>query len=338
MDCANTLEKACESLNLEKISLLNKGALSWLCKNRSNELFVLKYLYEEEDSHSILRALKALYTPFLFPHPITDMEDDFILYPWIEGKTLDTSDPLDDNKICNRVVELAGRIQALLRSLHLVPYFEKKSNPKMAEETPGENIFQKASINFGCSPTLDAGIKKARRYEVATSYHWVKRNLDRWKSFVVASGVWDKESFNHFKGILEEYPAIHFPIMGNNLAHWKFTPDHIVSCSTGDFGVLSWQIHPRPRRYMPFTFLAWALFHTEMPDVYERFSKVAPSFFTKYFRQENLIVLNICILEQAYRFSQMDIDTLDDALVEEKLHCANRLLSEGLARIRAGQV
>ncbi len=330
------IREICERYGLEIKGQLSNKNCCWKARDRDGNHFVLKRVDTSQDPHTILRALRALYTPFKYPIAVTNLGDPYLVYPWIEGKRLDQTDYKRQKEFFEVILELAGRIQALLRSLHLVPFFEKGRMP-CGEQREGESTesFLATKINFGCSPMLDQEIKKARRYEVAASYRWVNEGLEEWADTIVESGIWQKSSIDEFRELLDASPAIHLPITGNNLAHGKFTPDHIILCPDNSLGVVSWRIDPRPRRYMQLSFLAWALFHDSETGIYEKFSNLFPQFFAKSFYMENLLVLNICILEQGYYFSRNGIR--DDKLVDEKVTSANRILSEGLAKVTANR-
>ncbi len=334
MSAEEPLGKVCEQHGLEPYSLLSENYPTWLCKDTRGRLYVLKRVDRSQDPHTMLRALRALYTPFKYPVPVTGIGDPYLVYPWIEGRCFSDVD-LFEKDLLGDVLELAGRIQALLRSLHLVPFFEKGLNvcEKQGFGNTASSIATR--INFGCSPMLDQEIKKARRYEVAASYRWVNKGIEKWSDTIVKTGIWERESLEKFKELLDVFPAIHLPITGNNLVHGKFTPDHVILCPDGSVAVISWRVDPRPRRYMQLTFLAWALFRDSNPGIYDRFSDLFPKFFARSFYLENLIVLNICLLEQGYHFSKNGLS--GDGLVDEKISSANRILSEGLATMVANR-
>ncbi len=336
MSVNKNIRATCERLGIEPFDRLEEKGSNWLCRDDSGKTFVLKTVDPSQDPHTILRALGALYTPFKYPVPVTNSGDPYLVYPWIEGKRLDMVDQNEQQNHFEDVLELAGRIQALLRSLHLVPFFERGrfvgEEQSACESTES---FMATRINFGCSPMLDQEIKKARRYEVAASYKWLNDGLRTWRDTIIEKGIWEEGSIEKFSKLLDETPAIHLPITGNNLAHGKFTPDHIIVCSDNSLGVVSWRIDPRPRRYMQLSFLAWALFHHSHTGIYDKFSALLPHFFAKSFYLENLLVLNICILEQGYYFATNGQE--DDDLADEKFFSAKRLLSEGLATIIANR-
>ena len=325
----SAIDRTCERLGISPIRRLGEKDSSWLCRDTDGKLFVLKTADRSQDPHTILRALRVLYTPFKYPIPLTAPGDSCLVYPWIEGERMDRIDPSEQERHLDEIIELAGRIQALLRSLHLVPFFEKSfsaGDDSGARESNG--TFTGAEINFGCSPVLDQEIKKARRYEVAASYKWLNDGLSRWWDTIVKNGIWHEDSMERFRKLLDASPAIHLPITGNNLAHGRFTPDHIILCPDGSLGVVSWRVDPRPRRYMQLSFLAWSLFHESRTGIYEKFSTLIPRFFARSFYLENLLVLNVCILEQGYYFASNGHGS--DCLADEKFFSANRILSEGL--------
>ena len=334
MPDSDALRFVCNKYKIGLIKELSSKGSVWLGEDENKNLFVVKAVDKFQDPHTILRALGALYTPFRYPVPITSSGDPYVIYPWIEGKRFDFSEHAKREDHFEEILELAGRIQALLRSLHLVPFFDKSMVRSSGEEGT-EDSCMATKINFGCSPMLDQEIKKARRYEMAASYRWVCESLEEWRDTILDSGIWQEGLMDQFQELVDSSPAIHLPITGNNLAHGKFTPDHIILCPDNTMGIVSWRIDPRPRRYMQLSFLAWSLFHDSETGIYERFSNLLPRFFAKSFYMENLLVLNICILEQGFYYSKNG--TGDDHLADEKISSAQRLLSEGLAGVIASR-
>ncbi|HDM79495.1 MAG TPA: hypothetical protein ENG51_24005 [Deltaproteobacteria bacterium] len=331
----DTLREFSQNYGIEVTGRLSEKAYVWKGVDSEGNLFVIKEVDKSQDPHTILRALRALYTPFRYPVPITSFGDRYLIYPWIEGKRFDLTVYEEQERNLEEILELAGRIQALLRSLHLVPFFEKSMQSSDSPESHDTASSIATRINFGCSPMLDQEIKKARRYEVAASYRWVNEGLKKWRNTIVETGIWKDSLIDQFGELLDASPAIHLPITGNNLAHGKFTPDHVILCPDNTLGVVSWRVDPRPRRYMQLSFLSWLLFHDSKTGIYEKFSRLLPRFFAKTFYFENLLVLNICILEQGYYFGKNGFE--DDDLIEEKISSANRILSEGLAKVIANR-
>jgi hypothetical protein len=69
----------------------------------------------------------------------------------------------------------------------------------------------------------------------------------------------------------ESITSIHLTVHGSNLAHTRFTPEHILNTGKNHWGLVSWQVAPRPYNYMRYKYLAWSLIHSTRGDIANRY-------------------------------------------------------------------
>jgi hypothetical protein len=72
---------------------------------------------------------------------------------------------------------------------------------------------------------------------------------------------------------VETVTSIHLVGPGSHLAHTCFTPEHLLRADDDSWGVVGWQVAPRPYNFMRYRFLAWCLVHSLRSNIENRYRK-----------------------------------------------------------------
>lgn len=299
----------------EEPGLMRNSRNAWLVRDVTGKHWVLKGRSADDTSGELLRSLTYLHGPFITPHPVSEPDDPFVLYPHIEGKPL-SQGLFEAPGMAERIDETAGRVQAMMRSLTLVPFYEEMlriKEPGRDKALPFVDRFSAEKLEM-----TNAGNKSARRMEIAKSFHWLNGKLPSLCDSIEAEGLWPGVAWDSYREKIKNTFSIHVPMVGSNLAHCAFHPEHVLLCADDRIAVVGWHVEPRPRFYMKYTFWAWSLLHSDQPDPSGFYGELLGKERTGAFRKERCQVLSFCILErfmEALKHRRAEGQRLSDARV-----------------------
>lgn len=293
-----SLEEFCARFRIrfqENPSPLRNSRDAWLVRDLSGRLWVVKSKPSQDASGEFLKKLSVLHGPFVCPQPSSDPEDAFLLYPYIEGQVL-ADGPFEEPALVERVEEIAGRIQAMMRSLILVPFYQEMIRlkaPGTNESFPMVDRYSAEKVELA-----DMENKQARQREIADSYRWMNERLPACCEFVQSRGWWPRTALETYREKMLQSFAIHVPMVGSNLAHCAFHPEHLILCPEGDIAIVGWHVESRPRFYMKYTYWAWSFLHSRHPDQMDHYRNLVAREMAGAFQRERSQVLSFCIMEQ----------------------------------------
>lgn len=279
----------------EEPQLLFPHSSAWLIKDASGKQWVVKTKSPQDSIVELLNSFSMLHPPFHFTKPVSDPDDLYFLYPYLDGEAL-LGGPFEDSSIIGRVIELTGRLQALLRSLILVPFYQQTLRSK---EFVGNLNSEVSRFDLGGIQRMDERQKSARHKETAQSYQWTEKSLADCCEILASQVFWPMALLHQFRKRVRNRFSIHLPITGSNLAHTALQPEHILVCPDGNLGVVGWHIEPRPRFYMIYTYLAWSFMHSKQQSTKEFYKRYLDLNSSKAFYEEHHLVFAICLVEQA---------------------------------------
>lgn len=293
-----TLEEFCVRFGIhfeEKPQPIRGSQWTWLVRDVSGRHWVVKSRPSHDASGEFLKKLAVLHGPFLCPQPASDPEDSFVLYPYIEGQIL--ADGLfEQAELVKRVEEIAGRVQAMMRSLILVPFYQEMiqlKDPGTKESFPIVDRFSAERVELASMEN-----KQARQREIADSFRWMHERLPACCAFLESRGCWPGVELDAYRETMDKAFSIHVPIVGSNLAHCAFHPEHLILCPDGGIAVVGWHVESRPRFYMKYTNWAWSFLHSKRSDLLDYYQKLLVGEMTGAFQRERSQVLSFCIMEQ----------------------------------------
>ncbi len=275
--------------------LMQSSRSAWLIRDVTGKRWVIKSRQEDDSSGELLRSFTYLHGPFVTPNPVSEPEDPFVLYPYIDGGPL-SQGLFESPGMAERVDETAGRVQAMMRSLILVPFYQEMLRLK----EPGRDMALPFADRFSAERLEMSNVsnKQARQMEIANSFHWFNGRLPAVCGFVEAEGLWPGVEWNAYREKSKNAFSIHVPIVGSNLSHCAFHPEHVLLCADDRIAVVGWHVEPRPRFYMKYTFWAWSLLHSDHPDPLGFYRELFARERSGAFQKERCQVLSFCILEQ----------------------------------------
>lgn len=279
----------------EEPRLLAFSRNAWLIKDVLGEQWVIKSKDPEDLTPTVLKNFSVLHPPFRYPQPTSEAEDAFLLYPFIEGSLL-SDDGFEKPEVIEQVVEVIGRVQAAMRSLVLVPFYQETMGLKNEGKDALDNPLDRLSFNRiqGTSEQQRA----ARHKEMAESYRWTEENVEKYWGVLQACGLWPGSPFEEYRERLHNHFALHVPVFGTSLAHTSLHPEHLLSCSDGLLGIVGWRIEPRPRFYMNYTYLAWSLLNSRNPNAGDFYRDYLIRNSNRAFHMEHHLVFAFCLVEQ----------------------------------------
>ncbi len=242
----------------------------------------------------LLNNFKMLHPSFNHPQPVSEYNEVYYLYPYIEGMML-ADGPFEDPEIIEKVFELAGRLQALFRSLILVPFYQETLRSK---EFEGDFNREVSRFGLGRVQQMDDRHKSARHRELAQSYQWTEQKLEYCINQLVTRALWSGTVLSAFRSKIHSSFAIHMPIAGSNLSHTALHPEHLLLCPDNNSAIVGWHIEPRPRFYMMYTCLAWSFVHSERADANQFYQAYLVKNSSKAFYREHHLVFAFCMMEQ----------------------------------------
>ena len=123
---------------------------------------------------------------------------------------------------------------------------------------------------------------------------------------------------------VETVTSIHLTVQGSNLAHTCFTPEHVLTTGKGQWGLVGWQVAPRPYNYMRYRYLAWCLIHTPRGEVEKRYREHLQSMPTIHNSAANSLTFALSLLETWVN------TTTGIELRAEKLQTVSKFIDEAL--------
>lgn len=275
---------------------LSGRAGAWLIEDRDGNRWVVKARSPQSPTVELLSNFKMLHPPFRFTDPVcAEPNDTYWLYRFLDGTIL-ADGPFDEPWVIEQVMELAGRLQALLRSLILVPFYRETLRSK---ETDGAFRGNVSRFDLSRIQTMDDRQKSARHLEIAQSYQWTEKQMERFVRELSRHPLCSKLPLAELRDRLHSRFSIHLPTAGSNLAHTALHPEHLLLLhAEGPLGVVGWHIAPRPRFYMLYTYLAWGLLHSSRADAAAFYREYLRQNSSRAFYEEHHLVFAFCLMEQ----------------------------------------
>jgi hypothetical protein len=254
------------------------GPRAWLARTAAGELVILKSgPGASAAALDFLRKLAMLHPPWAFPRPRLAVADSYVVYDVIPGTPLSAGD-FEDLQVLRAVFELSGRLSALFRSLKLAPLMQGLSGQGVGSQPQGTRSQRLAALAAGLGHRQDS--LAVRRLEASQSYAWAQELLTRCRDRWPAEDNHAAPAWPELEEKVANTTSIHLAVHGSGLAHTSFTPEHLLRLPDGTWGVVGWQVAPRPYNYMRYRYLAWCLVHTQQGDLaprYRHFLEIMPA-------------------------------------------------------------
>jgi hypothetical protein len=312
----------------EEPQLLHSSHRTWLIRDVLGKQWVIKSKEPEDPTTELLTNFSVLHPPFHYPRPVSEPDDPYVLYPYLQGELL-AHDGFENPEVIEKVMDLIGRVQATMRSLALVPSYQETM--KLKDRDPLENPLER--LSFDRTQGTSEQQRAARRREMAESYHWTERNVEACRDALQAHGLWAGAPFDEYRERVHNLFALHIPVVGSNLSHTALHPEHLVASPDGQLGIVGWKIEPRPRFYMIYTYLAWSFFRSRKQDAWEFYREYLMRNSSRAFHTEHHLVFALCLMEQlAHRCGQTSAEALSNAA--QRIDEANRLFIECVEKAR----
>ncbi len=295
----------------EEPQLLAPSNHTWLIRDIHGKQWVIKSKDPEDATPELLKSFSLLHPPFLYPQPLSEPDDDFLLYPYLEGRLL-ADDNFENPETIELVLEVIGRVQALMRSLVLVPFYQETMRLKEDGTNEADDPLQ--SLSFSRVQNTTEQQRAARHREMAESYRWTEANVESCRDALQAHGLWPDAPFEEYRERVHNLFSLHLPVVGTNLSHIALHPEHLVRCPDGMLGIVGWRIEPRPRFYMMYTYLAWSFFHSARADAREFYRQGLARHSSRAFHTEHHLVFAFCLMEQLARSLNRKTDAASSLL------------------------
>lgn len=310
--------------------LLSPSRHTWLIKDILGEQWVIKAREPGDAMPEILQSFDTLHPPFRYPKPLSEADDAFLLYPYIQGGLL-ADNGFETPEMIARVVEVIGRMQAVMRSLVLVPFYQDTMQLKDEGANAPDNPLQR--LSFSRVQNTSEEQRAARHKEMAESYAWTEKHVQSFWDVLQAQGLWPGTPFEEYRERIHNHFALHLPVVGTNLCHTAMIPEHILSCSEELLGIVGWRIAPRPRFYMMYTYLAWSFLRSRKPDAKDFYREHLVRNSSRAFHTEHHLVFAFCLVEQVARWcEQIPSEALPPAA--QRIGEARELFLECVENIR----
>lgn len=254
-----------------EISLVEPlGRQVWLGRTRSGGTVVIKSgAGASSQLYDFLIKFKTLYPPFDYPQIVSAEPGFYLVYTFIPGVPL-SSDRFESEAALDAAFELSGRMTALFRSLKLAPMFQGVHRHAARPQDPsGITARRLAALGSGLDCQIDG--LAIRRWEAAQSYAWAQEILSTCFSRLPGEVDGLAARWEALRYRVEIVTSIHLVATGSHLAHTCFTPEHVLATGGDRWGVVGWQVAPRPYNYMRYRYLAWCLVHTLESDIEKRY-------------------------------------------------------------------
>jgi hypothetical protein len=326
----------CKRYHVEFVAeprLLPHSCHSWLITDVRGDRWVVKPQPSEDTVPEHLKNFAVLYPPFLYPRPASHPSDPYLLYPYIQGTVL-ADELFEREDVIDQVTEVIGRIQALMRSLNLAPLYQEALRPREPMQDAAGHV--DARFSLGWLQVKGDQDKRGRHRELAESFQWTEASLNEWSGVVQSRRVWPRAPLQAYQDHIRKNFSMHVPVVGSNLCHTAMQPEHLLLCPNGKMGVLGWHLHPRPRFYMLYTYLAWGLLHSKRSDGKEYYRGFLVKNSNTSFYDEHHRVFALCLLEQVTRSCQERPAECSQPS-EERLREAEELFSECVENLARGE-
>jgi hypothetical protein len=246
------------------------GRHSWLCRTESGTPVVVKNgAAASGQLCDFLTKCKSLYPSFAYPHIVAAQPGSYLVYHFIPGDSLSDRE-FEAEPTLTAAFELSGRITALFRSLRLAPLFQGLQDQAPTQpESPGLTAQRLASLGSGLACQVDG--LAIRRWEASQSYAWAQGIVPHCSSKWPGEDAGLAARWSALRDRVKRVTSIHLAAPGSNLAHTCFTPEHLLITPGNGWGVIGWQVAPRPYNYMRYRYLAWCLVHTLQGDIESRY-------------------------------------------------------------------
>lgn len=281
-------------LHLTPVTGLGKWA--WQCQSADGAAVVMKTGARASwATGNFLDQLSHLYTPFHYPQLLALEPQQYLLYPYISGEVLGRED-FEGHASRAAIMDLAGHLVALFRSLKLAPMYRALKTRTFAHTLAQEAAGGRPACLSVGQESHPGGLFQ-RRWEAMQSYQWAQELVSSREATIGAAAGPSAIQWPAFRARVEETTSIHLPSGSTNLAHTAFTPEHVLRAADGHFGIVGWQLGCRPYNYMRLKYLAWSLLHTERPDVLRRYRTYLSEVPTVSHPSTTALTFVLCLLE-----------------------------------------
>lgn len=314
----------------EEPQLLAPSRRAWTIRDILGKHWVIKSKDPKDATPELLKSFSLLHPPFRYPQPASDPKDAFLLYPYIQGRVL-ADDGFERSEVIEQVMEVIGRVQAAMRSLVMVPFYQEtlglKNDGKDTLDSPPDRL------SFSRIQGTSEQQRAARHREMAESYHWTESETQSCWDVLQSHGLWSQTPFEEYRERIHKHFALHLPMAGPNLCHTALHPQHLLSCPDGLFGIVGWRVEPRPRFYMTYTYLAWSFLHSTKLDARDVYREHLARSSSRAFHTEHHLVFAFCLVEQlAHWCEQKTEQTWEPA--PQRIGEARELFIECIENIR----
>jgi hypothetical protein len=272
------------------------GLRAWLGQTRTGTDVVLKRgPGAGSTAGDFLAKCAALYPTFDYPQVISAEPGSYLLYNFIPGEPLDRNDFESEENLAG-VFDLSGRVTALCRSLKLARMFQglqtHAAGPLSEKEMTTQGL---AALGSGLNCQLDG--LAIRRWEAAQSYAWAQEIV------AYCASRWSYQASHYpipweaLRQRVESVTSIHLTGHGSLLAHTCFTPEHILVTGLNRWGLVGWQVAPRPYNYMRYKYLAWSLMHSIRGEIDTRYREYIKHMPTIHTAAANSLTFALSLLE-----------------------------------------
>jgi hypothetical protein len=270
------------------------GPQTWLGRTQTGLEVVIKCgPGAGADVYDFLIKCNSLYPSFHYPRLIAAEPGFYLLYSFIPGDPLNRGE-FESAENLAAAFELSGRVSALYRSLKLATMFQGLQSQAAKGESPREMRAQHlAALGHGLDYRMDG--LAIRRWEASQSYAWAQAIVE------YCAGRWPVNDspvpWEALRQRVEAVTSIHLTVQGSNLAHTCFTPEHVLTIGKDQWGLVGWQVAPRPYNYMRYRYLAWCLIHTPRGEVEKRYRLHLQSMPTIHRASANSVTFALSLLE-----------------------------------------
>jgi len=296
------------------IRRMGAASSSWQFMDVSGKQWMLKTGRPDSRTFTILQSFSLLFPPFRYPEPISQVDDPYLLYPYMDGAPLEQG-LFENPEVAGQVLEAIDRLPVLMRSLALIPQLEQALRSGNGDFSPSKN--REASAPRALANTGELFPNHHQRMDIDRSFQWTKDRANACCDLVRTSGMWSETLLETFNVYAQSMQSIHYAIAGNNLSHTALVPEHLLLDDNTTLCILGWHIAPRPRFFMMYSYLAWEALHSSKPDPFVDFRARLLENRSRPFYDQRLLVAAFCLIDQVERCSQDASHTTSQAWVEK---------------------
>jgi hypothetical protein len=265
-----------------------------------------------------------LFPPFRHPEPVSQPDDPYLLYEYIDGVSL-AGGLFEAPEVIVQALDIIDRLPVLMRSLVLIPQFEQTLRLKESGlPSAGKRKATGEAESEDQSPDLRS---HHQLQDFDQSFQWTRERTRVCCDFMGTSGICSEALLDTFQAYIQSMQSIHYCITGNNLCHTALVPEHLVLDSDDTLAVLGWHIAPRPKFYMLHSYLAWSALHSDKPDPFNEYRERLWAHRSKPFYDQHLLMTSFCLLDQIERCSRCSSPAVSRTC-DEKLRPAEDLFRE----------